>query len=269
MGMKTLWKGHWSVFDTDYIDLMLLHQPAGCYITGYRHLERAYKEGKIKAIGLSNFNEGQIEEIIDCCEIKPVLLQTEVHPYAQAKEIKNLLAKADMAIQAWYPLGHGDKALLEEPLLVRLAEKYNQSQKFPCSRLRGTLILITSIRSFMVYNFVNNLADVFFGKVNIIQFVRPMIGNGDLIDFIKILIDSAFEFLYAGNPDSMEHLLCELAEKTFHQVQPGTVCWRKYEFEPPRHGIQVFLCLSGSMGGMVVKDKAYLIFFRVFLIQYL
>ncbi len=111
----------------DYIDLMLLHQPAGCYLTGYRLLEKAYKEGKIKAIGLSNFTEAQIEEIIDACEIKPAVLQTEVHPYAQAKELKKLLSKADMAIQAWYPLGHGDKALLEEPVFTSLAEKYKKT----------------------------------------------------------------------------------------------------------------------------------------------
>lgn len=112
---------------TDYIDLMLLHQPAGCYLTGYRLLEKAYKEGKVKAIGLSNFTEAQIEEIIDACEIKPAVLQTEVHPYAQAKELKKLLSKADMAIQAWYPLGHGDKVLLEEPVFTSLAEKYKKT----------------------------------------------------------------------------------------------------------------------------------------------
>ena len=112
---------------TDYIDLMLLHQPAGCYLTGYRLLEKAYKERKVKAIGLSNFTEAQIEEIIDACEIKPAVLQTEVHPYAQAKELKKLLSKADMAIQAWYPLGHGDKALLEEPVFTSLAEKYKKT----------------------------------------------------------------------------------------------------------------------------------------------
>lgn len=112
---------------TDYIDLILLHQPAGCYMTGYRLLEKAYKEGKVKAIGLSNFTEAQIEEIIDACEIKPAVLQTEVHPYAQAKELKKLLSKADMAIQAWYPLGHGDKVLLEEPVFTSLAEKYKKT----------------------------------------------------------------------------------------------------------------------------------------------
>ncbi len=112
---------------TDYIDLILLHQPAGCYLTGYRLLEKAYKEGKVKAIGLSNFTEAQIEEIIDACEIKPAVLQTEVHPYAQAKELQKLLSKADMAIQAWYPLGHGDKVLLEEPVFTSLAEKYKKT----------------------------------------------------------------------------------------------------------------------------------------------
>ena len=111
----------------DYIDLMLLHQPAGCYLTGYRLLEKAYKEGKVKAIGLSNFTEAQIEEIIDACEIKPAVLLTGVHPYGQAKELKKLLSKADMAIQAWYPLGHGDKALLEEPVFTSLAEKYKKT----------------------------------------------------------------------------------------------------------------------------------------------
>ena len=112
---------------TDYIDLILLHQPAGCYLTGYRLLEKAYKEGKVKAIGLSNFTEAQIEEIIDACEIKPAVLQTEVHPYAQAKELKKLLSKADMAIQAWYPLGHGDKVLLEERVFTSVAEKYKKT----------------------------------------------------------------------------------------------------------------------------------------------
>ena len=59
--------------------------------------------------------------------MKPAVLQIEVPPYSQAKELKKLLAKADMVIQAWYPLGHGDKALLEEPVFTRLAEKYGKS----------------------------------------------------------------------------------------------------------------------------------------------
>ena len=113
--------------DTSYIDLLLIHQPAGNYVAGYRLMEKAYKEGKVRAIGLSNFNMEQIKEILSICEVKPAILQTEVHPYFQEKELKKFLTSQGMAIQAWYPLGHGDKALIEEPVFSRLAQKYGKS----------------------------------------------------------------------------------------------------------------------------------------------
>ena len=113
--------------DTDYIDLLLIHQPAGNYIAGYKLMEKAYKEGKVKAIGLSNFSQSQIREILDICEVKPVVLQTEVHPYYQEKKLKDYLKKEGIVIQAWYPLGHGDKALLEDPLFQELGKKYGKS----------------------------------------------------------------------------------------------------------------------------------------------
>lgn len=112
---------------TDYIDLLLIHQPAGNYIAGYRLMEKAYKEGKVRAIGLSNFTPEQVQEILDICEVKPAVLQTEVHPYSQEKELKAFLDKEGIVIQAWYPLGHGDKTLREEPLFTELAHKYGKS----------------------------------------------------------------------------------------------------------------------------------------------
>lgn len=113
--------------DTDYIDLLLIHQPAGNYIAGYKCMEKAYKEGKVKAIGLSNFTMEQIREILNICDVKPTVLQTEVHPYSQEKELKEFLAKEGIVIQAWYPLGHGDRALIEEPLFTELGKKYGKS----------------------------------------------------------------------------------------------------------------------------------------------
>lgn len=112
---------------TDYIDLLLIHQPAGNYIAGYKQMEKAYKEGKVKAIGLSNFNEAQIKEILDTCEVKPAILQTEVHPYSQEKKLKQFLDQNGIVIQAWYPLGHGDKALINEKLFAELGKKYGKS----------------------------------------------------------------------------------------------------------------------------------------------
>ena len=112
---------------TDYLDLLLIHQPAGNYIAGYKLMEKAYKEGKVKAIGLSNFNKEQIEEILSICEVKPAVLQTEVHPYYQENDMKEFLKEQGMFIQAWYPLGHGDAGLLNEPVFAKLGEKYKKS----------------------------------------------------------------------------------------------------------------------------------------------
>ena len=90
-------------------------------------MEKAYKEGKVKAIGLSNFNEEQIQEILDNCEVKPTVLQTEAHPYYPQTEMKKFLSKYDIKIQAWYPLGHGDKSLINEEVFSKLAKKYGKS----------------------------------------------------------------------------------------------------------------------------------------------
>lgn len=113
--------------DTDYIDLLLIHQPAGNYVAGYRLMEKAYKEGKVRAIGLSNFNQAQVSEILSLCEVKPTILQTELHPYHQEPSLKTFLKENGIVAQAWYPLEHGDKALLEEPLLTALGQKYGKS----------------------------------------------------------------------------------------------------------------------------------------------
>lgn len=113
--------------DTDYIDLLLIHQPAGNYLSGYRLMEKAYDEGKVRAIGLSNFNEEQIREILAVCKVRPTVLQTEVHPYSQEKKLKEFLRDESIVAQAWYPLGHGDKALINEPLFSKLAEKYGKT----------------------------------------------------------------------------------------------------------------------------------------------
>ena len=90
-------------------------------------MEKAVKEGKVKGIGLSNFSEEQIQEILDMCEIKPTVLQVEAHPYYPETELKEFLAKHDIKIQGWYPLGHGDKNLINEKVFKELAEKYGKS----------------------------------------------------------------------------------------------------------------------------------------------
>ena len=113
---------------TDYIDLMILHQPAGDYLAGYAKLEAAYKAGKLRSIGISNFNKAEIENLLAHCEITPALIQVECHPYFPQTELKELLDKHNIALQSWYPLGGRDnKSILEEPIVSELAEKNGKS----------------------------------------------------------------------------------------------------------------------------------------------
>ena len=112
---------------TDYIDLLFLHQPTANWRAGYHTIEKAVKEGKVKAIGLSNFPEELVREAIHTMELKPQMVQVEAHPYYPQTGLKKLLKEHDMGLMAWYPLGHGDKALLEELVFAALAEMYHKT----------------------------------------------------------------------------------------------------------------------------------------------
>lgn len=112
---------------TDYIDLLFLHQPTANWRAGYQAIEKAVKAGKVKAIGLSNFPEELVQEAIDTMELKPQMVQVEAHPYYPQTGLKKLLKEHHMGLMAWYPLGHGDKALLEEPVFAKLGAKYGKT----------------------------------------------------------------------------------------------------------------------------------------------
>lgn len=112
----------------EYIDLLLLHQPAGDYITGYKMMEKAVREGKVRSIGISNFEGEPLEEILKIAEIKPAIIQVEAHPYYPQKELKERISEIGMHVQAWYPLGHGDPTLQNQPVFGKLASKYNKSK---------------------------------------------------------------------------------------------------------------------------------------------
>lgn len=110
-----------------YIDLLFLHQPAGNWQAGYKLLEKAYRDGKIKAIGISNFEGKYLDELLKTCEIKPQVIQVECHPYFPQTELRQITEPENIKIMSWYPLGHGDKSLVEEPTIKALAEKYGKT----------------------------------------------------------------------------------------------------------------------------------------------
>ena len=129
----TLYETETAVDDTlvrlgvDYIDLMLLHHPVNNYTHAYQMLEKAYREGKLHAIGLSNFPPEKIQEILDQCSIAPAVMQAEGHPYYPAEQVKPFCDSHDIVVQCWFPLGHGSQQLLNDPVIAGLAAKYHKT----------------------------------------------------------------------------------------------------------------------------------------------
>lgn len=111
----------------DYLDLLLFHQPYGEYLAGWPAMEEAVRAGKVRSIGIDNFSTEQVREILDIATIKPAAIQIEMNPRNNRHAFKAELADAELTYEGWYPLGHGDKALLEESVFVEAAEKYSKT----------------------------------------------------------------------------------------------------------------------------------------------
>lgn len=111
----------------DYVDLLFIHQPAGNFVVGYRLIEKAYREGKAKSLGISNFHGDKLERLLASAAIKPHVIQLELHPYCTEKAIMERLQEYGTKLMGWYPLGHGDAGLVKEPIFERLSEKYRKS----------------------------------------------------------------------------------------------------------------------------------------------
>ncbi len=112
---------------TDYVDLLFIHQPSGNWEAGYRQLEKALKDGKARAIGISNFHDEKLAKLLEVSEVKPHVMQYENHPYYTADDVRKALAPFNVRFMAWYPLGHGDKSLQREPVFTELGRKYGKS----------------------------------------------------------------------------------------------------------------------------------------------
>lgn len=112
---------------TSYLDLILLHQPFADYYGAYRALEELYKEGKVRAIGVSNFYPDRLVDIASFAEIKPMVNQVETHPYNQQTRAKEYMDKYQVQIEAWAPFGEGRGGLFENPVLSAIGKKYGKT----------------------------------------------------------------------------------------------------------------------------------------------
>ena len=114
---------------TDYIDLLFIHQPTAKWREGYRQLIKAYQEGKIRSIGISNFEGEYIDALLKEFDVLPQVIQVECHPFFPQEELRRVTDPKDIKIMSWYPLGGKGMTgeLLNHPIITSIAEKHHKS----------------------------------------------------------------------------------------------------------------------------------------------
>ena len=142
---------------TDYLDLLLLHQPFADYYGAWRALEEYYEAGKIRAIGISNFYPDRMIDIATFARIKPMINQVEIHPYHQQEESKKWHDKYGIQLEAWAPFGEGRGDMFTDPMLSEIGAKYGKTVAQVILRWhlqRGIVIIPKSVHyERMVENF--------------------------------------------------------------------------------------------------------------------
>ena len=114
---------------TDYIDLMLLHQPFGDYYGAWRALEELYEAGRLRAIGISNFSPDRMIDLASFSKIKPMVNQIEIHPHNQQLQAKKWNDKYGLQLEAWTPFGEGRGGMFELPELKQIGDKYKKNRR--------------------------------------------------------------------------------------------------------------------------------------------
>lgn len=120
-----------SRLGTDYLDLLLLHQPYGDVVGAWKDMEKAVAQGKVKTIGISNFEKYNFDKLMDAATIKPAVMQVECHPYFQQTALREKLRKDGITLMSWYSLGgrdeNGKNTLFVEPVLLKIAEAHGKT----------------------------------------------------------------------------------------------------------------------------------------------
>lgn len=153
----------------DYLDLLLIHQPFGDYYGTYRAMEELYNEGKLKAIGVSNFYSDRLIDLIKFNKVIPMVNQVETHPFHQQVEANEIMKRYGVQIQAWAPFAEGKNDLFGNETLVEIGKKYNKSAAQVTLRYliqRGISVLPKSVKkermqqNFEVFDFELNKEDM-------------------------------------------------------------------------------------------------------------
>lgn len=178
----------------DYIDLMLIHQPVGDYIGAYRAMEEAYKEGKLKAIGVSNMYPARLLDLYLTVDIKPMVNQVELHPFFQQLAALELMKKLNVQPEAWGPFAEGKFGIFTNPILEAIAKKHGKTTGQVILRWnvqRGVIVLPKSVHkerieeNFNIWDFELDEQDM--KEISALNRDKSAIVDHDSPEFIQML----------------------------------------------------------------------------------
>ena len=178
----------------DYLDLYLLHQPMGDYIGAYRAMEEAYKEGKLRAIGVCNFYPARLADLCETVEVKPAVNQVELHPFFQQEDALALMKEYGVIPEAWGPFAGGNHGIFTHPVLTKIGEKYGKSAAQTALRWnvqRGVVVIPKSVhKDRMEQNM--DIWDFSLSEEDMAEIAKLDLGHSEIVNhddpgFVKML----------------------------------------------------------------------------------
>lgn len=168
----------------DYLDLYLIHQPMGDYIGAYRAMEEAYKEGKLRAIGVCNFYPARLADFCETVEVKPAVNQVELHPFFQQENALELMKEYGVVPEAWGPFAEGNHGIFTHPVLTKIGEKYGRSAAQVALRWnvqRGVVVIPKSVhKDRMEQNM--NIWDFQLSEEDMAEIAKLDLGHSEIVN---------------------------------------------------------------------------------------
>lgn len=178
----------------DYLDLYLIHQPMGDYVGAYRAMEEAYKEGKLRAIGVCNFYPARLADLCETVDVIPAVNQVELHPFFQQEDALALMKEYGVRPEAWGPFAEGNHGIFTHPVLSSIGEKYGKSAAQVALRWnvqRGVVVIPKSVHKDRMEQNMNiwdfELSEEDMNEIAKLDIGHSEIVNHDAPNFVKML----------------------------------------------------------------------------------
>lgn len=177
-----------------YLDLYLIHQPMGDYVGAYRAMEEAYREGKLKAIGVCNFYPNRLADLCETVEVIPAVNQVELHPFFQQENALALMKEYGVVPEAWGPFAEGNHGIFTHPVLTAIGQKYGKSAAQVALRWnvqRGVVVIPKSVHKERIEQNMN-IWDFQLSDEDMAEIAKLDIGHSEIVDhsdpaFVKML----------------------------------------------------------------------------------